>query len=134
MPLTENRKSWDIQEEAVLHELVGMLELSAQEKALLGDLRAQARDLAPKVTEVFYERLFKNENTAEFLRSAPMTRLHSMVADWFVDLFGGTYDEEYARKRMKIGRIHVQIGLPVRYPLAMLDLLIPAGEGIARGS
>jgi hypothetical protein len=63
-----------------------------------------------------------------------MERLHSMVGDWFIDIFAGTYDEEYARKRMNIGHIHVRIGLPVRYPLAMLDVIMPFGEEVARQS
>lgn len=63
-----------------------------------------------------------------------MERLHSMVADWFVDLFNGSYDTNYARKRLGIGRIHVQIGLPVRYPLAMLDVVAPYGQKVVASS
>lgn len=33
---------------------------------------------------------------------------------------------------MKIGDTHVRIGLPVRYPLAMLDVAMKHAEGVAR--
>jgi len=32
------------------------------------------------------------------------------------------------------GRVHVRIGLPVRYPLAMLDVVMKFGEQVARQS
>jgi hypothetical protein len=49
-------------------------------------------------------------------------------------MFGGTYDAAFAQKRINIGAIHVQIGLPVRYPLAMLDVIMPFGEQVAQQS
>jgi len=44
-----------------------------------------------------------------------------------MDLFSGKYNGEYAQKRLKIGQVHVHIGLPVRYPLAMIDIVMEYG-------
>ena len=33
-----------------------------------------------------------------------------------------------------IGKVHVKIGLPVRYPIAMLDVIMNHGEVVARKS
>lgn len=132
--MAQDRASWKIKETAVLGELVALMNLSDAEKALLGSLHTQAQRVAPQMTAAFYGRLFQHENTKEYLESANMERLHSMVGDWFVELFKGIYDEVYAEKRLNIGRIHVRIGLPVRYPLAMLDVIMPFGEQVARQS
>jgi hypothetical protein len=132
--MSTQRSSWKVKGEDILHELVSLMNISAEEMTLLGDLSAQARHVAPEMTETFYERLFKHQNTSEYFEGVSMDRLHSMVADWFVELFNGSYDTTYAQKRLGIGKIHVQIGLPVRYPLAMLDVVMPFGERVVQQS
>jgi hypothetical protein len=126
-----DRLSWQIKDEATLQELVQLMNLSQAEAALLQDLQAEAHTHAPAMTKDFYDRLFAHPQTAEYLKDVSIDRLHGMVQEWFVGLFCGTYDETYARRRMTIGQIHVKIGLPVRYPLAMLDVVMPFGERIA---
>ncbi|NJM07088.1 Globin-coupled histidine kinase [Candidatus Gracilibacteria bacterium] len=129
-----DRASWQIHDEATLGELVELMHLSPVETALMGALHADATLIAPAMTQAFYARLFAHAQTAEYLQGVSMDRLHSMVAEWFTQLFCGTYDAEYARRRMTIGQIHVRIGLPVRYPLAMLDIVMPYGEQLAAKS
>jgi hypothetical protein len=129
--MTQDRASWHIKSEAVLTELVQLMDLSATEAQLLKALQGHAQRVSPAMTRAFYERLFRHDNTADYLRDASMERLHSMVQEWFHELFSGSYDAEYARKRLTIGQIHVRIGLPVRYPLAMLDVVLPFGERVA---
>ncbi len=132
--MDQERESWKVKEEDVLTELVTLMNLSAEEQALLGGLQDQARAIAPQMTEAFYARLTKHQNTNEYLSGLSTERMHSMLGDWFIQLFGGTYDTNYAKQRINIGQVHVRIGLPVRYPLAMLDIIIPYGEEIARQS
>lgn len=132
--MSQDRMSWQVKDTSILAELVTMMGLSADEAALLGALQPHARDAAPQLLEQFYGRLFQHSNTAEYLQGVAMDRLHSMVANWFSDLFGGVYDAAYAQKRLAIGQIHVRIGLPVRYPLAMLDIILPSGEAITQKS
>jgi hypothetical protein len=126
--------SWQIKGEAILGELIELMGISEEDAALLGALKGAAQAAAPQLTQTFYDRLFSHANTAEYLEGASMERLHGMVQGWFVDLFGGKYDEAYARKRLTIGQIHVRIGLPVRYPLAMMDVVLPFGEHVAQQS
>lgn len=129
-----NRESWQVKDVAILSELMALLDLSADDRSLLAGLHKQSQSVSGALTKAFYDRLFAHNNTAEYLKDASMDRLHTMVAEWFHDLFSGVYDEAYARKRLEIGRIHVRIGLPVRYPLAMLDVVAQYGESIARQS
>jgi hypothetical protein len=132
--MIDNRKSWDVDNEAVVDELKDLIGLTSEEQALLGNLHGQAQEAAPQVVDAFYERLLGHEHTSEYLQHVSVDHLRSMVNQWFTDLFGGRYDEEYTRKRLKIGQVHVRIGLPVRYPLAMLDMITKAGEEVARSS
>lgn len=129
--MAQDRQSWQVKDIAILDELVALTKLEPEEAKALSMLQDQARDAAPKLLEQFYGRLFAHENTAEYLQGAAIERLHKMVSEWFVDIFSGVYDASHAEKRLKIGRVHVKIGLPVRYPLAMLDIIIPFGEQIA---
>ena len=132
--MIDNRRSWDIDNEAVLAELMGLIGLSSEEQAVLGTLHEQAQAVAPQVVDAFYSRLLNHEHTSEYLQHVSVDHLRGMVNQWFTDLFSGTYDEEYTRKRLKIGQVHVRIGLPVRYPLAMLDMITQAGEEVAQSS
>lgn len=132
--MASEHASWQVKGESILGELVKLMGMNDAERALLGDLGSTARTVAPDMTKAFYERLFSHENTAEYLKDATMDHLHSFVAQWFIDLFSGTYDEAYAKKRLGIGQIHVRIGLPVRYPLAMMDVILAFGETVARQS
>lgn len=132
--MVQERASWKIKDTAVLGELIHLMGLTDAERTLLADLHSQAVAIAPKMTETFYARLFEHDNTAQYFAGKSMDRLHSMIGDWFSEIFTGTYDEDYARRRIAIGEIHVRIGLPIRYPLAMLDVIMPFGEEVARQS
>lgn len=126
-----DRKSWGVKDQAILAELVGLMDLSADEAAALAAARPAAKAIAPEMTKVFYDRLLAHPHTLEYLEHVDVDRLHTMTGQWFDELFTGAYDEDYARKRLVIGEIHVRIGLPVRYPLAMLDVISDFGERVA---
>jgi hypothetical protein len=132
--MAQDRTSWQVKDAAILDELVSLMGLTADEAAALKGLKSQALEAAPALLDMFYGRLFKHPNTAEYLEGVSMDRLHTMVAEWFADIFSGVYDHAYVQKRLNIGQVHVRIGLPVRYPLAMLDVIMPVGENVARKS
>lgn len=132
--MTQDRTSWKVKDEAILEELIALIEITDQERAILYALAGEAREAVPVLTKAFYERLFKHANTAEYLEGVPHERLYNMAGQWFLDLFTGVYDKTYVQKRLTIGQVHVRIGLPVRYPLAMLDVLIEYGDVLAAKS
>lgn len=132
--MVTERKSWSVKDEAIHDDLVDLMGLSAEEEKLLGELHEQAVQNARAMTEDFYQRLFAHENTKEYFEGQDMERLHGMIGSWFGDLFSGKYDSAYVQQRLNIGHIHVRIGLPVRYPIAMLDIIGKHGEQIASTS
>ena len=130
----QTRMSWKIKDEAVLQELLLLMQISDQERALLAALHPAAVDASAAMAKDFYKRLLAHEETHEYFKNSSLNGLHMTTGQWFEDLFSGTYDEEYAHKRLKIGKVHVKIGLPVRYPIAMLDVIMNHGEVVARKS
>lgn len=132
--MTHDRTSWQIRDEQVLDELVALMALTPAEAALLAAGQAVAAVVAPRLAGAFYGRLEAHPETAEYLRETNMAARHQLIGQWFNELFSGCYDRDYARRRLRVGEVHVKIGLPVRYPLAMLDVVMAAGEVVARQS
>ena len=128
------RSSWAVKDEDIHDELAEMMNLTQEEKDLLVDLQGTAEGQADALTDDFYDRLLAHDNTAEYFEGEDMDERHAMIADWFVDLFNGAYDADYVAQRLKIGHVHVQIGLPVRYPLSMIDVIMQHGEEVVAQS
>jgi hypothetical protein len=130
----QERKSWSVEDAEVHSKLAELMGLSEQKKALLSDLQEEARGQSEAKSDKFYERLLAHENTAEYVEGEDMDERHAMIEEWFVDLFRGQYDQEYVAQRLKIGHVHVQIGLLVRYPLAMIDVIMKHVQSVVAQS
>lgn len=130
----KERKSWSVKQEEIHEELSELMELTETEKTLLADLQHAAENQTDALTQDFYDRLLAHEETAEYLEGEDMDERHAMIAEWFVELFEGEYDVDYVKKRLHIGHIHVRIGLPVRYPLSMIDVIMEHGEAVVTQS
>jgi hypothetical protein len=121
-----DRKSWAVKGEAVLDDLTALIGLSGEEKALLLAMKGAAEAVGPQLSEAFYQRVLNHPHTAEYV-GGKVEHLKGTLKEWFVQLFAGEYGQSYVQRRLRIGEMHVQIGLPVRYPLAMLDLIVEFG-------
>jgi len=127
---TINRKSWAIKNEVIFDDLVRLVNLTFPEIEIMVSLREQAQAIAPVLSEAFYQRLLAHPLTAEFVLGQIEAR-KSTLEQWFLDLFCGNYDHDYIRRRLRIGEVHVRIGLPIRYPLAMVDIILEKGLEVA---
>lgn len=126
-----NYTAWQLTDTAVLAELRDLMGITPAIAARLAALSEAAHAATPQLAEAFYARLMEHEETAEYLRQTSLEARHRTIGQWFVDLFSGNYDDEYVAKRIMIGKVHVRIGLPVRYPLAMIDVVTRFGEQVA---
>jgi hypothetical protein len=127
--MSEDRKSWAIKDEAILDDLVALMNLTDAEKSAVATCKTEAEADADAMIDDFYERLLNQDATAEFLEGT-VDHLRKTLKNWFVQLFSGDYGPEYVQSRLAIGETHVRIGLPVRYPLAMMDIVMAHGEKI----
>ncbi|VVM04734.1 partial Globin-coupled histidine kinase, partial [Methylacidimicrobium cyclopophantes] len=131
----EARAAWNIRGEEILTELEKLLTLTLEERAILPPLEVEARAELPAFLEEFYGRILGHPQTREYFQDeATIERVRGEIGQWFVTLFSGPYDAAYLERRLRIGEIHVRIGLPVRYPLAMFDILLRHGERVAENS
>lgn len=127
-------KSWNVTGNAVCAEVIELMNVTPEDCALLAALAPIAKENSAAMVAEFHGRLKQKENTNQYFEGVDVGRVAKMVAMWFEDLFSGKYDVAYADKRMVIGQTHVRIGLPVRYPLAMLDVVLSHGEKVAATS
>ena len=133
-PGAMNYSAWQLTDTAVLAELRELMGLTEAEVALLASMHDAARAVVPQLAEAFYVRLMRHQLTADYLANTSLDARHRTISQWFLDLFSGSYDDQYVAKRIVIGKVHVRIGLPVRYPLAMIDVIMPFGDQIAKTS
>lgn len=105
----DDRKSWEIKDEAVLSDLASLMDLTAAEKATLAAIKDQAQAAAPQLVDAFYGRLLAHAPTAEYL-DGKIEHLRVKLQEWFAQIFTGNYDSGYVKSRMLIGQIHVRIG------------------------
>ncbi len=86
------------------------------DEALLLEIKPLLESCVDEFLEGFYEFIWSFGKTADFLKDeAILTRHRGKIREWYLDLFGGTYDISYFMKLYKIGEIHVKLGLPTHY-------------------
>ncbi|GJL77675.1 MAG: heme-binding sensor globin domain-containing protein [Nitrospinaceae bacterium] len=86
------------------------------DEALLLQMKPQLESAADEFLKGFYEFIWGFGKTAEFLKDETILARHrKKIRQWYLDLFGGSYDISYFMKLYKIGEIHVKLGLPTHY-------------------
>lgn len=125
------RACWQVVDAQIHEELSQMLSLDEAERQALVALKPAAEAESKRFADSFYGRLMAHPNTAEFFEGVDLEARHQTISQWFAALFSGQYDADYVERRLRIGVVHVRIGLPVRYPLAMMDLVMQHAEAVA---
>jgi two-component system sensor histidine kinase HydH len=108
----------------VLEELLHYVQMSDDD---VGRLAAAHPLLQPSflaIAEKFYEAVWADPSTAAVL-SGPeqIERLRRTLVDWMSTGLLGPYDERFYEKRSRIGRRHVQIGLPHQYMFTAMNVV-----------
>ena len=106
------------------------IRLTDDDVRVLAELAPWARELAPKLAAEFYDHQFTFGPTAEFFASrakqagvplaALRDRLERAQANYFFEIFdeaarGGGFGLDYFNKRLRVGRLHNEINLPVKW-------------------
>lgn len=117
-----------------LRQSIGFTE--ADEARLRATWPVLAEHIHP-IIDRFYERIEGDEVDKHVLEDeAQVARLKVSLRQWLSEMLQGPWDEAYHERRLRIGRVHVRVGLPhasmfmamngIRSDL--LDLLSEAGE------
>lgn len=105
-------------------ELKRYVRFSAEDARLLAAFRAHAAPYLARIAQEFYERIREHEEAHAVLASEEqILRLQGSMARWLDGLFGGVYDEAFFAQTERIGRVHVNVGLPQRYMLTAMAVI-----------
>jgi PAS domain S-box-containing protein len=79
----------------------------------------------PAIVEDFYQEISRHQQTRLVLGDNPEVPdiLRRTLRSWLDELFTGGHDREYVRARWRVGRRHVEIGLPQVFTSAALARL-----------
>ncbi len=121
--------------ETLFDEMKRYLRFDDEDARRLAAFRPHAAPHFPRLAAEFYDRIREHEHAHEVLNGeAQVERLKASLVRWLDRVCSGPYDEAYYAETAKIGRIHVQFGLPQRYMFTAMALIQVALEALADGT
>lgn len=102
------------------------LQFDDNDEQRLKDINELAEKYAEEVIEEFYEHLMSFEETRAFFRDQEQLLAHvkNLQKRYFLRLTQGNYDTDYIENRLRIGKVHERIGLPVDSYLGMYNFYL----------
>jgi len=102
-----------------------MLEFCPEDEERLRKLAHVFLDCANDVIEAFYRHLLSFEEMKAFFPNRELlAQVKNKQKAYFIRLTEGNYDLDYAKERLKIGAIHEQIELPVKFYIIMYSFFL----------
>jgi signal transduction histidine kinase len=99
-------------------QFIEYLQLSEEECRLLQSAREPISSKIPAITERFYNSIIRDPTTSSIIANQKVVeRLTATLSIWMSSLFCGKYDEEYFQRQLKIGMVHLRVGLSNTYLL-----------------
>jgi signal transduction histidine kinase len=113
-------------------ELKAYVGFGLEDEVRLRALRPHVMPEAVRISERFYEQiLLFPDAAAVFEDMAQVERLKKTLVKWIDELLTGPYDLDYYTLRLRIGRIHVKVGLPQQYMFTAMNKLMEDVHAIA---
>jgi rsbT co-antagonist protein RsbR len=101
------------------------LQFGPEDEARLRNLASVSEDYAQVVIDAFYQHLLSfDEMKIFFPDNKLLTRVKTRQKAYFLRLTQGNYNSEYAEDRLRIGAVHEQIDLPVKFYLSMYNFYL----------
>lgn len=85
----------------------------------------QIEELLPTVLDRACKRIFSFPETRQSITGGGdgQRKFRESLEQWVRSLFGGTYDEQYLQRRVKIGQAQVEIALPQHFIVAAMEVV-----------
>lgn len=112
---------------AVFDEMKSFLEFDAADAARLKAMAPIFAKHGAGITDRFYETLGRFPTTAALIEGR-VDHLKKTHGAWMADLFSGDYGADYLERRLRIGAVHVRIGLPPYYVEAVMNIIRMGGH------
>lgn len=90
----------------------------------LQQLRPFVEPYFESVVEGFYDQLMANPRArGVFVGPEQIERLRKTLHIWLSEVFTGPYNQEYFKRRERIGRVHVEVGLLPQFMFGAMNLI-----------
>jgi len=101
-----------------------LLSLTHADLILLSSHKLMVEANIDDIVTEFYENQIQNDEISLLIGDADtLQRLQSAQRKYILDLFSGTYDDEYVNNRLRIGLVHKRIGVDPKLYLASVRQL-----------
>jgi two-component system sensor histidine kinase HydH len=109
--------------ESYLESLKGYVGFTAQSSALLQAVQPVVAPHYERIIDDFYARIAEPPGARRAITGGPeqIARLKTTLRGWLDELLRGPHDQGYLQRRARIGRVHVQIGLPQAYMFTAMN-------------
>lgn len=105
-------------------ELLGYVRFGPEDSARVVAAHPWVAPHLPRISDTFYERIREHEEAHAVLRDeAQVERLRGSLIKWMADLFVGPHDASHFARAARIGEVHVQVGLPIRYMVSAMSVV-----------
>ena len=111
----------------VFAEMKSFLDFGDDDVTNLKSLGPVFQKHGPQITDAFYETLGHYGTTAKLIEGR-IDALKATHGRWMGELFAGDYGDAYLEGRMRIGQVHVRIGLPPYYVEAVMNNIRVGGH------
>lgn len=109
--------------ESLIAELKRYVRFDDEDAVLLRALCEKARPQFEDIAQDFYERAREHDEAhAVFRDEDQIRRLHASLVAWLGRVLTGPWDAAYCDKSLRIGKVHVEVGLPQRYMFTAMSV------------
>ena len=109
----------------VFEEILRYIDFGATEAARLASLRPLLAPRFVEFSEHFYDVIRRHPRASSAISGGDVQveRLKKTLVDWLDSGMAGPHDEAFYRRRARIGRIHVVIGLPQEFMFTAMNVM-----------
>jgi signal transduction histidine kinase len=106
-------------------EVTSYVDFGSRDSARLLEFLPVAAPHFERISEHFYEKILSHPQAHEAISGGAqqVERLKQTLVEWMRSGLAGPHDEEFCKRRARIGHIHVRIGLPQRYMVTAMNVM-----------
>ena len=117
----------------IFEDMKTFVRLGPDDEGLLHRLCAHAKPHFHPIVRDFYERVREHDEAHRvFTGEDQIERLHHSLVAWLERVLTGPWDDAYCEKSLRIGRVHVRVGLPQRFMFTTMALFRMRLEEVAQ--
>jgi len=105
----------------VLNELISLTGFTDEDAETLARHVNRTKTWADEIAKMFYDAIESNPRTKSILLPGERAEREQTLRNWYVDLSGGRYDQEFWQRQWLIGLVHLQRGVRNNMVFAMLS-------------